>query len=125
MPRVKGHGTQEMDTLTVITKILDTRSWHRLQTLSSECLGEPAPVGICGTCLVLSEYNEAAVHPSTPAEEGSQCDLLPREDGSELRSREHTLLCGSLDGRGAEGRMDTHVCMAESLCCAPESIMTL
>ena len=36
-----------------------------------------------------------------------------------------SMLCGSLDGRGVWGRMDTCICMAESLCCAPETITTL
>ena len=36
-----------------------------------------------------------------------------------------SMLCGSLDGRGVWGRMDTSVCMAESLCCSPETITTL
>ena len=35
------------------------------------------------------------------------------------------MLCGSLDGRGVWGRMDTCVCMAESLCYPPEAITTL
>ena len=35
------------------------------------------------------------------------------------------MLCGSLDGRGVWGRMDTCVCMAESLHCLPETITTL
>ena len=34
-------------------------------------------------------------------------------------------LCGSLDGRGFVGRMDTCICMAESLCCPPEIITAL
>ena len=34
-------------------------------------------------------------------------------------------LCGSLDGRRVWGRMDTHICMAESLCCPPETITVL
>ena len=34
-------------------------------------------------------------------------------------------LCGSLDGRGVCGRMNTCICMAESLCCSPETITTL
>ena len=33
-----------------------------------------------------------------------------------------SVLCGSLDGRGVWGRMDTCICMAESLCCRPEII---
>ena len=36
-----------------------------------------------------------------------------------------SMLCGSLDGRGVWGRMDTRICMAESLCCSPETITTL
>ena len=35
------------------------------------------------------------------------------------------MLCGSLDGMGVCGRMDTCACMAESLCCSPETTMTL
>ena len=33
--------------------------------------------------------------------------------------------CGSLDGRGVWGRMDTHICMAESSYCLPETDTTL
>ena len=36
-----------------------------------------------------------------------------------------SMLCASLDGRGAWGRMDTCICLAESLCCSPETITTL
>ena len=32
------------------------------------------------------------------------------------------MLCGSLDGREVWGRMDTWICMAESLCCPPKTI---
>ena len=35
------------------------------------------------------------------------------------------MLCGSLQGRGVWGRMDTCICMAESLCCQPETITSL
>ena len=35
------------------------------------------------------------------------------------------MLYGSLAGRGVWGRMDTCICMAESLCCPPETIRTL
>ena len=34
-------------------------------------------------------------------------------------------LYGSPDGRGVWGRMDTCICMAESLCCPPETIPAL
>jgi len=34
-------------------------------------------------------------------------------------------LCGSLDGRGVWGRMDTRISMAESFRCSPELITTL
>ena len=35
------------------------------------------------------------------------------------------MLCGSLDGRGVWGRMDTCIRMAETLHCSPEAITTL
>ena len=36
-----------------------------------------------------------------------------------------SVLCASLDGREVWGRMDTGVCMAETLCCLPETITAL
>ena len=36
-----------------------------------------------------------------------------------------SVLCSSLDGRGVWGRMDTCICMAESLCCSFETITKL
>ena len=35
------------------------------------------------------------------------------------------MLCSSLDGRGVQRRMDTCICMTESLCCLPATITTL
>ena len=35
------------------------------------------------------------------------------------------MLCGSLDGRGVWGKMDTSVFMAEYLHCSPETITAL
>ena len=35
------------------------------------------------------------------------------------------MLCGSLDGRGVWGRMNTCICMAESLICSTETITTM
>ena len=35
------------------------------------------------------------------------------------------MLCGRLDEKGVWGRIDTDLCMAESLCCPPEAITTL
>ena len=35
------------------------------------------------------------------------------------------MLRGRLDGRGVWGRINTCICMVESLCCAPETITTL
>ena len=35
------------------------------------------------------------------------------------------MLCASLDGRGVYGRMDTHICVAESPHCSPEIVTTL
>ena len=36
-----------------------------------------------------------------------------------------SVFCGSLDGRGVWGRMDTRICTAESLHCLPETVTTL
>ena len=35
------------------------------------------------------------------------------------------MLCGSLDGSGVWGRMDACMCMAESLCCASDTVTIL
>ena len=35
------------------------------------------------------------------------------------------MFCGSLDGKGVWGRMDTRTCMADSLHYSPETITTL
>ena len=45
----------------------------------------------------------------------------PTVQHMELRS----MFCASLDGRGVWGRMDTCICMAESLCCLLETITAL
>ena len=43
--------------------------------------------------------------------------------GPTVQHREFcSMLCGSLGGRGIWGRMDTCICTAGSLCCAPETI---
>ena len=36
-----------------------------------------------------------------------------------------SMLCGGLEGRGAWGRVDTYISMAESLRCPPEAITTV
>ena len=35
------------------------------------------------------------------------------------------MLCARLTGRGIWGRINTSICMAESLCCSPETITAL
>ena len=42
-----------------------------------------------------------------------------------LSSTGNSPQCGSLDGRGIWGRMDICICMAESLCCSPETVTRL
>ena len=37
----------------------------------------------------------------------------------------YSILCGSLDGKGVWGRMDTCICMAKSLLRSPETITIL
>ena len=51
---------------------------------------------------------------------------MDHQQGSAIQQRELcSMLCRSLDGRGVWGRIDTCICMAESLCCPPETITTL
>ena len=51
---------------------------------------------------------------------------MGNQQGPTVRHRELCLvLCGSLDGRGVWGRMDTWICVAEILRCPPETITTL
>ena len=38
-----------------------------------------------------------------------------------LHRERYSVVCGSLDGRGVWGRMDTCICMTESLCCTPKT----
>ena len=48
------------------------------------------------------------------------------QGGPILQHRELcSMLCGSLDGRGVWGRMNTWMCMTESLCYPPETVTTL
>ena len=50
---------------------------------------------------------------------------MDNQQGPTIEPRELcSMLCGSLDGRGVRGRMDTCIYMAESLCCPPEIITT-
>ena len=51
---------------------------------------------------------------------------MDSQPGPSVQRRELcVMLCGSLYGRGAWGRMDTWICMAESLCCPPETVTAL
>ena len=51
---------------------------------------------------------------------------VDNQQGPTVQHRKlYSMLCGSLDGRGAWGRMNTCICMAESLHCSPETITTL
>ena len=51
---------------------------------------------------------------------------MDNQKGATIEQRElRSVLCGSLDGRGVWGRMDTHVCRAESLRFSLETITVL
>ena len=51
---------------------------------------------------------------------------MDNQQGPTVQHRELCLMsCGSLDGSGVWGRMDTCICMAESLSCSPETTTTL
>ena len=49
---------------------------------------------------------------------------MDNQKGPTVEHRELcSMSCGSQDGRGVWGRRDTHVCVAESLCCPPETTL--
>ena len=51
---------------------------------------------------------------------------MDKQQGPTIERRELcSMLCGSLDGKGVWGGMDTHICMAEFLCCSLETITAL
>ena len=51
---------------------------------------------------------------------------MDKQQGPTVQHRELcSMLCGSLDGRGVWGRMDTCIYKAEALCCEPETVSTL
>ena len=58
---------------------------------------------------------------------GTHCVFkMDNQQGPTVEHRELCLmLCGSLDGRGVVGRMDTCMRMVESLCCSHEATTTL
>ena len=48
---------------------------------------------------------------------------MDNRQGPTVQPREFcSMLCGSLDGKGVWERTDTCICMAESLCCVPETV---
>ena len=51
---------------------------------------------------------------------------MDNQQGPTVEHRELCpVLCGGLDGRAVQGRMDTCICKTESLHCSPETITTL
>ena len=51
---------------------------------------------------------------------------IDNQQGPTVQHRElRSMLCGILDGKGVQGRMDTCIGMNESLCSSPETITTL
>ena len=51
---------------------------------------------------------------------------MDNQQGHTVQQRELcSMLCGSLNGRGVWGKMDTYTRMAESLRCSPETVTTL
>ena len=55
----------------------------------------------------------------------THCNTKMDNQQGPIYSTWNSMLCASLDGKEAWGRMDTCVCMAESLLCSPEAITTL
>ena len=51
---------------------------------------------------------------------------MDNQQGPAVEHRELcSIFCGTLDGKGVWERVDTYMCMAESLCCLPETITAL
>ena len=51
---------------------------------------------------------------------------MDNQQGPTVQPRDlYSMFYGSLNGRGVWGRMDTCICMAELLCCAPKTITML
>ena len=51
---------------------------------------------------------------------------MDNQQGTIIQHIEHySVLCSNLDGRGLWGRIDTYICMAETLHCSPEITTTL
>ena len=74
---------------------------HRLTEGTYACGGEEGQ----GKGIVKDQQVHAAVFKMESQQEPS------------VQHRERcSMLCGSLDGRGIQGRRDTHVCMSESFC---------
>ena len=90
---------------------------HTLQLLKSTCL-EPM------LCNKRSHHN-GNLHIATKS---SPCSPQP-EEAQAHKQRPSTAKNynspGSLDGREVSGRVDTCICMTESLCCSLETITTL
>ena len=88
------------------------------------------PLGIVSSCtLELGDRTATRVSGQKQASVCSSFRGKAASDASDASlSRELcSMLCGSLGGRGGGvwGRMDTCMCMAESLCCPPETITLL
>ena len=62
-----------------------------------------------------------------PHKEGELCGLevLRKVLWKDKKLVVSAMLCGSLDRREVCGRLDTCICMAESLCCLPETVTAL
>ena len=101
----------------------------------------PSPGGVFSTpgsnlCLLhWQEHSLPLSHKGSPKRTYLHCKVKTRNPVHTgiLKQRQPTktyrelcsMVCGSLDGRGVWGRIDTCKCMAESLCYAPETITTL
>ena len=72
------------------------------------------------------QQSDSVIHIHVPILVHTAIFKMDNQQGPTVQQRELcSMLCGSLDGRGVWGRMDTCVCMAESLCCASEAVTTL
>ena len=93
---------------------------YLLQTFTDQSLD---PDHLTPRGFTLNHYTDS------PSKFGMRMYAVFKMDNQQGPTVWHMVLClmlyGRLYGRGFEGRMDTCICMAESLCCPPETITTL
>ena len=105
------------------------RKWQPTAVfLPGESNGQRSLVG-CGTQCPKGSDSTEMTQRAQGVWDGHVPTAIFKMDNQQWLTVDHmqlcSMLCGSLDGRGVWGRMETCIPMAESLHCSPETIPTL